>query len=97
MDKSAYEASKKDLNDGHFEKSFGNRGDAYDYGQEGYNQGKFGENDFKEDSGYYKHSDGGKKAYEDGKTYHGGQHFNQEGKNTNTTNDKRFSLLDILK
>lgn len=80
FDKNAYDSAHKNSNDGRFEKASGNRGEAFDYGQEGYQQGKLGEKNVKEDSGYYNNYDGGKKSYEDGKTYHGGQHYNQEGK-----------------
>lgn len=87
FDKNAYEAANKNLNDGHYEKNNGVRGEAYDYGQEGYHQGKLGEKNVKEDSGFYKNFDGGKKAHEDGKSYHGGQHFNQEGFYNNDHNN----------
>lgn len=79
FDKNSYESANKNVNDGHFEKGSGSSGEAQNYGKEGYHHGNQGQKSAKDDSGFYKNYDAGKKAYEDGKSYSGSQHFNQEG------------------
>lgn len=53
----------------------------FDQGQSGYAQGQLAAKDMKGDSGAYNGASGGKKIYEDGKAYHGGNHYNSQGMN----------------
>lgn len=83
IDKNIYSADKKNLNDEHFEKAGGKKEEIVDHGQQGYSKGQVAVKDEKGDSGYYSDEQGGKKVYEDGKKYHGGQHYDQEGNTIN--------------
>lgn len=79
FDKNTYEDENKNVNDGRFEKASGTAGESFDRGQEGFAHGNIGAKNIQGDSGYYNNFDGGKKVIEDGKSYQGGQHFNEEG------------------
>lgn len=79
VDKSAYSGGKKNLNDLHYEKADGKKGEEFEHGQGGYNQGKAAVKNVKGDSGYYSGEEAGKKLAEDEKHYQGGKQFNQEG------------------
>ncbi|KAK9878814.1 hypothetical protein WA026_003652 [Henosepilachna vigintioctopunctata] len=81
VDKNIYSGGKKNIIDENYEKVHGNEGHEINGGQEGYNHGSTALKNIKGDSGYYNEEEGGKKLFEDGKNYHGAQHFNQEGKN----------------
>ncbi|KAJ8939982.1 hypothetical protein NQ314_010921 [Rhamnusium bicolor] len=79
IEKSEFSEGKKNLEDGHFEKNFGKKGEDFNHGEEGFSKGEVVAKDIKGDSGHYSNHEGGKKIFEDGKEYHGGQHFNKEG------------------
>ncbi|KAG5874891.1 hypothetical protein JTB14_024317 [Gonioctena quinquepunctata] len=80
-EKQDFSEGQKNVNDERYEKNQGKKGEEVNYGDSGYSRGEVALKDVKGDSGYYSNVDGGKKIYEDGKEYNGGQHFNKEGKN----------------
>lgn len=81
IDKSAYSGGKKNLNDLAYEHAQGKKGEEFEAGQEQAHHGKAAIKNVKGDSGFYAGEAGGKKLAEDEKAYHGGKHYNQEGKN----------------
>lgn len=80
IDKNAYSGEKKNLNDESYEKASGKKGEEINHGKEGYSQGVNAVKNNKGESGYYNDQQSGKKLAEDGKSYHSGQQFDQQGK-----------------
>lgn len=80
LDKNEFSEGSKNLKDGGFEEVKGSKGEQLSEGQEGYNHGKVALQNNKGESGYYNAEEAAKKAAEDGKAYHGAEHFDQEGK-----------------
>nr|XP_022904730.1 hornerin-like [Onthophagus taurus] len=83
IDQSSYNSGKKNLEDGSFEKSSGNRIAELSQGENGFTQGKVGQQSSKGDLGYFNDQQAAKKLQEDGKIYNGAQQFNQQGQNAN--------------
>lgn len=82
IDKSAYSKGNKNLNDLAYEHAQGKKGEEFAAGEEKAHHGKAAVKNVKGDSGFYAGEAGGKKLAEDEKAYHGGKHYNQEGKTT---------------
>lgn len=80
IDNAAFSGGKKNVEDGHFEKAFGKKGDEFNHGEGGFSKGEVAAKNVKGDAGYYNEQEGGKKLFEEGKEYHGAQHFDKEGK-----------------
>lgn len=80
IDKSAYSKGNKNLNDIAYEHAGGKKGEEFEAGQGHAHHGKAAVKNVKGDSGFYAGEAGGKKLAEDEKAYHGGKHYNQEGK-----------------
>lgn len=81
IDNNAFSGGKKNVEDEHFEEAFGKKGEGFDRGEEAFSKGEVVAKNVKGDSGYYNEQEGDKKLYEEGKEYHGAQHFDKEGKN----------------
>lgn len=79
-DKKFYDSENKKAGGEGFHKSEGSKGESGQHGSEGFTEGQVAVKDVKGDSGYYKGEGGDKKVVSDGKTYNGGQHYNEEGK-----------------
>lgn len=85
VDKKYYDNENKKVDGEKFEKAQGSKGESGQHGSEGFNQGQVAVKDVKGDSGYYKDEEGDKKVVSDGKSYQGGQHYNEQGTNRKHT------------
>ncbi|KAL1506163.1 hypothetical protein ABEB36_005575 [Hypothenemus hampei] len=81
VQKSEFSEGKKNLEDAKFEKAHGKKGEEINHGKEGFHHDSQAVKEVKGEEGSFSDKAGGKNIVEDGKQYHGGQAYNQEGKN----------------